>query len=61
MKLQQGSVSQITYKNLAHFGNNQFKFVPLKVRDVEDVETMFMNNEYSGFQYIDLYIRSEQC
>ncbi|CAK8534244.1 unnamed protein product [Lathyrus sativus] len=61
MKVQAGSATQITYRNVVHFGNNQFKFVPLKVCDEEDVETMFSNHECSGFPYIDLYITFEQC
>ncbi|CAK8540821.1 unnamed protein product [Lathyrus sativus] len=37
MKVQVGSVSQITYKNVVHFGDHRFKFVPLNVRHDEDV------------------------
>lgn len=44
-----------------NFENNLVKFVPLKVRDDKDVETMLVNHEFSGFNYIDLYIRFELC
>ncbi|CAK8564722.1 unnamed protein product [Lathyrus sativus] len=60
MKLQAGSVSQMMYKNAVRFSDNHFKFVPLKIRDDEDVETMFSNHECCGFQYIDLYITFAQ-
>ncbi|CAK8574982.1 unnamed protein product [Lathyrus sativus] len=60
MKLQAGSVLQMTYKNAVCFGDNRFKFVPLKIRDDEDVETMFSNHECCGFQHIDLYITFAQ-
>lgn len=33
-KLQYGTVSQILYRNVVHFGNNLMKYVPLKIRDV---------------------------
>ncbi|XP_058742223.1 uncharacterized protein LOC131614679 [Vicia villosa] len=56
-KLQAGSISQIIYQNVIFFGNDNVKFVPLKVRDDDDVETMFANHEITGFDYIDLYIK----
>ncbi|CAK8576540.1 unnamed protein product [Lathyrus sativus] len=61
MKVQAGSLTHITYRNAVHFRNNQFKFVPLKVFDDEDVETLFSNHECSEFSYIDLYVAFEQC
>ncbi|CAK8543337.1 unnamed protein product [Lathyrus sativus] len=61
MKVQAGSVTQITYKNVVHFGDHHFKFVPLKVCDDEDVEMMFSNHERFGFQHIELYITFVQC
>ncbi|CAK8565000.1 unnamed protein product [Lathyrus sativus] len=61
MKVQAGSVTNITYKNIVYFGNHHFKFVPLKVRDDEDVETMFLNHERFGFQHIELYITFAEC
>ncbi|CAK8567288.1 unnamed protein product [Lathyrus sativus] len=61
MKVQAGPGSQIIYRSVVHFGNNQFKFVPLKVHGDKDVETMFSNHECFRFPYIDLYIRFEQC
>ncbi|CAK8537349.1 unnamed protein product [Lathyrus sativus] len=61
MKVQVGPVSQITYKNVVHFGDHHFKFVPLKVRDDEDVETMFSNHEHFGFQHLELYVTFSQC
>lgn len=55
--IQNGRVSQIDYRNVVHFGNNLIKFVSLKVRDDNDVETIFVNHEFSSFDSIDLYIK----
>ncbi|CAK8541198.1 unnamed protein product [Lathyrus sativus] len=61
MKMQAESVTQITYRNDVHFGDHHFKFIPLKVRNDEDVETIFSNHERFGFPYIELYITFEHC
>ncbi|CAI8604150.1 unnamed protein product [Vicia faba] len=56
-RMQSGAVSQIIYRNAINFGVNQVKYVPLKIRDDDDVEMMFYNHELSGLHAIDLYIK----
>lgn len=54
------SVSQITYQNPIYFENNQLKFYPLKVRDDEDAEYMFVSHKHYGFNSIELCITLQQ-
>ncbi|CAI8588941.1 unnamed protein product [Vicia faba] len=56
-RMRSGAVSQIIYRNAVNFSVNQVKYVPLKIRDDDDVETMFYNHELSGLHAIDLYIK----
>ena len=51
----------MTYQNPIFFENVQCKFFPLKVRDDEDVEYMFVSQEHSGCNCIELYITLQPC
>lgn len=54
-----GLFSQIIYKNPV-FQNSQVKYFQHKVRDDEDVQSMFESHEHYGFDYIELYILLSQ-
>lgn len=59
-KIMSGPVSQIIYKNPIFLKSRQVKYFQHKVRDNEDVQSMFESHEHSGFDYIELYILLSQ-
>lgn len=53
-------ITNYILKSIFFFQNNYVKVYPLKVRDNEDVEHMFVSHEHSSFNYIELYTLLQQ-
>ncbi|XP_058733968.1 uncharacterized protein LOC131605653 [Vicia villosa] len=55
-KLAMGGVSQIFYQYRFLRGDNPVKFIQVEIKDDEDMQNMFANHEYSGYECIELYV-----
>ncbi|XP_058741164.1 uncharacterized protein LOC131613519 [Vicia villosa] len=55
-KLAMGGVSQIFYQYQFLRGDNPVKFIQVEIKDDEDMQNMFANHEYSGYECIELYV-----
>ncbi|XP_058727180.1 uncharacterized protein LOC131598613 [Vicia villosa] len=55
-KLAMGGVSQIFYQYRFLRGDNPVKFIQVEIKEDEDMQNMFANHEYSGYECIELYV-----
>ncbi|XP_058765804.1 uncharacterized protein LOC131639320 [Vicia villosa] len=55
-KLAMDGVSQIFYQYRFLRGDNPVKFIQVEIKDDEDMQNMFANHEYSGYECIELYV-----
>ena len=55
-KLRRGPTSNIFYQHPVFTGENQVTFYQVAVEDDEDLQNMFCNHEYSGYDSIQLYV-----
>src|ERR1051325_3151181 len=55
-KLRRGPTSNIFYQHPVFTGENQVTFYQVAVEDDEDLQNMFCNHEYSGYDSIELYV-----